>query len=88
MGFAICLFEHSMGDFYSTSSLAFYSISIPIKFDMLSIPKVSQEVSSSAAEDMPFASHVLEYPPNSSVHVGLVDTATAPSDWLLSFLRF
>ena len=71
IGYATCLFECPVGDFWAIKSLAFYSISMPKRLEMLSIPKKSSLMASIEAEDTPFANHDLEYPPNSSVQAYL-----------------
>lgn len=61
IGLAICLFECPSGDFLDTISLAFCSMSIPIREEMLSKPSKSSLIFLSEAEDIPpFESQVLE----------------------------
>lgn len=53
IGFAIYLFEWPSGDFIDIISLAFDSISIPIKVEMLSIPSKSSLYLLYEADDIP-----------------------------------
>jgi len=53
IGLAICLFDWPSGDFYEISSLAFWSISMPTRRLIESIPSRSSLIFLSGADEIP-----------------------------------